>query len=390
MSINLVPDPPVTDSTGTPLSCQLEPVYPRYSFVQNGDPYTEGCNGDPKFCLPLSDPANLRFEVKLNNMNCFSFTPDYTNDNFFAVPVPCDFVCAPTEQTPSITTGTGFEGTFTDHHDLISLLPFALIVAEHERLPIGSDVNIYFDTVPFAQTTGAVFAPTFDSRSSLGVPYTVGGYTVVSVTGHDSIRPLPPSAPVDILTTIEVGQCFKLQLIYEHLDGPGGNVLYRQFIDGCTNCFIRTVPDECYTSVISYRNPTDTFGFTYFNTSTFNIIELPVYLRDPVMENDQKVYTKSDGSVVKLYERKEEKYTLETDLMPYIWHKALDIALSHDTVTITNPNASSFDPVNTATQFVKSDNYQIEYMKAPLSSLGKGTCKLINATPVNLINNNCG
>jgi hypothetical protein len=107
------------------------------------------------------------------------------------------------------------------------------------------------------------------------------------------------------------------------------------------------------------------------------------------MENDQKVYTRSDGTIVKLFERKEEAYTLETDLIPYAWHKALDIALSHDTVTIANPNASSFDPVNTATQFIKKDNYEIEYMKAPFTSYGKGFCKLLNADPIHLINNNC-
>jgi hypothetical protein len=107
------------------------------------------------------------------------------------------------------------------------------------------------------------------------------------------------------------------------------------------------------------------------------------------MENEQKVYTRSDGSILKLYERKEEVYTLETDLLPYAWHKALDIALSHDNVIITNPNAASFDPLNTATQFVKKDNYEIEYNQAPLSALGKGTCKLSNASPIHLINNNC-
>jgi hypothetical protein len=164
---------------------------------------------------------------------------------------------------------------------------------------------------------------------------------------------------------------------------------------GCTGCFRRITPDSCYTSVLTYSCPDDTFDFTYqipngsSTITTVNTVELPIYLRDPVMNDDTKVYTRSDGSIVKLYERKEEQYTLETDLMPYTWLKALDIALSHDSVSIINTNAAAYDRINTAQNFQKKENFEIEYQKGPLTALGKGTCKLLNANPVHLYNNNC-
>ena len=368
----------------------IVPVCPKYSFVQIGDPDTQGCNDDPKFCLPISSTANLKFEVQLNQTG--TLTGSY---HIFAVPVPCDADCADAEEAPSITTSPyDLSGdTATTTVTLLSLLPYALIISGHQHQLTSSNVMAYFDTVPSASIS-SVFAADFDSRASLGVPDTRQVEIVVHYSSHDSVlEPLTSYAPANILTTIDTGQCFKLQYIYEAWDSSG-NVTVRHYIGGCSNCFIRTPEHECYSSVLSYTNSDNAFGFDYTDysgTGPFsNVVELPMYLRDPVMENDQKVYTKSDGSIVKLYERKEEKYILETDLMPYAWHKALDIALSHDTVKITNPNASAFDPVNTATRFVKSENYQIEYMKAPLSSLGKATCKLSNATPINLINNNCG
>jgi hypothetical protein len=351
-------------------------VYPPYSFIQAGDPTTQGCTADPLFCLPLSDPSHLIFQVQMYNLGTIP-----ANYNLFAVPVPCDAACVDSWEEPppahSITGGTIYPA-------LISLLPYALIYSEHYDPPYPADpYTVFFDTVPSVTTSGSDFVATFDARSTLPVPNTLGGYSI------GSIPPVVPSDPANILTTIDVGQCFKLQYIYEVYGTSRSDVLFRHYIGGGTNCFVRTTQDECFTSVVKYINSSSVFGFDYgYNIP--NIVELPMYLRDPLMENDQKVYTKSDGSLVKLYERKEEIYMLETDLMPYIWHKDLDVALSHDTVTITNPNLSAFDPLNTAAQFVKKENYAIEYQKAPLSALGKATCKLSNAMPVLLINNNCG
>jgi hypothetical protein len=189
---------------------------------------------------------------------------------------------------------------------------------------------------------------------------------------------------------ITVGTCFRFSLVWDVVDTTGV-LLYRYFF-GCTNSFVRMAADQCYTSVLGYTNAADSFDFHYSGPDVIatNYIELPFYLRDPSLPTDQKIYTRSDGSNVVLYQRKDEQYTLETDLLPYTWHRALDVALAHDTVYITSGTSGSFDPLHTATPFVRKENYEIEYMKAPLSAFGKGTCTLLNADPVHLINNNCG
>jgi hypothetical protein len=149
--------------------------------------------------------------------------------------------------------------------------------------------------------------------------------------------------------------------------------------------------EDCYISALSYSNGDSAFAFNYDSAPSgyVNKVELPMYLRDPLLTNDQKTYTRSDGSIKKIYERKEEMYILETDTVPYTWLKNLDVALSHTNVIIVNDNADAVDPVNTATQFVKQDDMEIQYISGGYTNFGKATVKLVNAAPVNLINNNC-
>ncbi len=314
---------------------------PLYSFIQTAQPAT-GCTFDPSFCLPCSDPTNLSFQMTATGVDTDQILDNYTYvSTFYTVAVPPDATCRTDTQTSGFTSpGVIFNQSSDDD---------------------------------FTGATGTI----------------TGSFNKVNTATNSYLIPGDTSAQIN------VGECFKLQFILDVVDGT--TILVRYWL-GCSNCLIRINQSECYTSLLGYRNTSDSFGFKYQILGSnidpyenyFNVVELPMYLRDPRMENDQKVYTRSDGTLVKLYERKEEIYMLETDLMPYAWHKSLDIALSHDDVYISNPNAAGFDPFNTATQFAKKENYEIEYQKAPLSSLGKGSCKLSNATPISLINNNCG
>jgi hypothetical protein len=302
---------------------------PRYSFVQPQTD-TDSCYPDPALCLPCSSQDNLAFQVRLYGIDTLGIFFDFLIIK--AVIVPVDYTCDQYVKT---------QGFVID--------------------PIFIASNHYY-----FQEDGSLMA-NLDSPNG----------TFIDISGNE----------------IPIGGCFKLAI---YLDVYAGGFLADQTLEyafGCTVPFRRVAANDCYTSALSYTNPDDAFGFDYSDFADhpfINKVELPFYLRDPKMESDEKVYTKSDGSITKIYERKEEVYTLETDSIPYVWHKALDIALSHDTVGITNANLGSFDPVNTASQFVKKENYEIEYNKAPLSNYGKGTCKLSNAAPVNLINNNCG
>ena len=330
-------------------------IWPRYSFVQDsGTDAMADCYPDPKLCLPLSSWKNLACQVQVDAtvpLSVLAFFSD-SYSSIYLTPVAPDFACSYVIES---SYGSGYS---------------------HTHFPaIGDYFSIY------------------DTRTSpyvslyLELPYGSGNMDDVT-TSNNTIA-------------VPIGSCFKFALVWD-VYNSAGSLIFRSYY-GCTNCFTRTNPNECYTSVLAYTNaevhddnptdlinPSDAFDFHYTGTITpYNIVELPFYLRDPTMPTDEKIYTRSDGSNIVLYQRKDEQYTLETDLIPYFWHKNIDIALSHDTVYISNPNASSFDPLNAASRFVRKGNYEIEYMKAPFSSFGKGSCKLLNAEPIHLINNNC-
>jgi hypothetical protein len=355
--------------------------FSNYSFVQFELPSAAGCTPDPALCLPLTDPNNWQFYLYIDELDLSSYT-GISRVLYFAYAVPTDTTAPPSN--------------LHTYNPYMGLGPTPFMFANHYDPGAGSSMIAHYD-------------------------YSWGG-----------------------INNVAPGECFKLMLVYMPviLDVHGSylSAWPMKFI-GFTNPFQRTDGVSCYTSVISYTNNSDAFDFRYLWGKP-NVAELPMYLRDPKMENDQKVYTKSDGTLVKLYERKEEVYMLETDLMPYAWHKALDIALSHDNVQIKNINASHFDPIgttstiktisttvgtsttavsssvignpvydpsyttnssggttvtmdielsmNNAINFTKKENYEIEYNKSPLSNLGKGLCKLSNANAIHLINNNCG
>ncbi|MBS1595756.1 MAG: hypothetical protein JST90_15685 [Bacteroidetes bacterium] len=342
--------------------------FPPYSFIQSAPPLTGDCYPDPAQCLPLSSNQHLRFYASIKGIDYDMITtylgedPEISLLPYLAV-VPPDYDCTPATYINQSTSETVLLGP-----GMVPLVTF--IKAQYfALLSDGADTycNAYFnagDNIDLA---------TLSANDNIG-----------QASAHTNFAPA-------------VGECFKLAIVLDvvHDDQYYGTKVFFRQVAGCIGCFVRTAGD-CYTSVITYSDPTDSFGFTYQLHDYYgddihleNRIELPCYLRDPVMNDDTKVYTRSDGTIIKLYERKEEQYMLETDRMPYTWLKALDIALSHDSVKIDNGNTRSYDSVNTAKYFQKKENFEIEYQKGPFSAFGKGNCKLLNAQPVHLYNNNC-
>lgn len=340
--------------------------FPPYSFIQATPPLTGDCYPDPAQCLPLSSHHHLQFYASMRGIDydmintLLSEDPQYQAVPYVAV-VPPGYDCthAPVlNQTGSLLAP-----------GMVPLVPF-----------IRGD---YFELIE--NGTNSLCNAWFGIAGSADLSGLAASDNIGTAATHTSYAPAP-------------GECFKLLMAIDVIHDDqyyGTKVLYRQ-IAGCIGCFVRTAGD-CYTSAITYSDPTDSFGFRYQMHDYYgddvqlqNKIELPCYLRDPVMNDDTKVYTRSDGTIIKLYERKEEQYILETDRMPYTWLKALDIALSHDSVKIENGNARSFDSVNKALYFQKKENFEIEYQKSAFSAFGKGSCKLLNAQPVHLYNNNCG
>ena len=309
-------------------------IYPRYSFVQPL-PATDSCYADRSLFLPLSQPQNLAFQVLLEDVP-FPAIDGINSIVAVAYPVPVDTVCSFID---GAATGQPYDGILRSSYVQSAIVSAGVV-----------NMRVNFAAYPFAD---------WDDYNA----HTAG-------------------------TIVNVGSCFKLAYGILYLNASN-EIVYVQTM-GCSCCFTRTDGSTCYTSVLKYRCGENSFDFRYTEDSTFlNAVELPFYLKEPSLSTDQKVYTKSNGEVVKLYDRKEEVYALESDYMPYLWLKNLDIALSHDVVGISNGTLTAYDPVNTAVHFAKTAPLEIAYSKFPTSTLGKATCKLTNVSAVHLLNNNC-
>jgi hypothetical protein len=189
-------------------------------------------------------------------------------------------------------------------------------------------------------------------------------------------------------TDIQVGDSFRFHL-FERIAIDEFHATVYDIVH--TNLFER-IEGDAYLSNIVYTGRDSQFGFTYLNTvgDTVSKMQFNCMLRDPKTVSDSKTYTRSDGEIIKIYERKEEEYMLETDSVPYWWLKALDVALSHDRVQISNLLLRSYNPTYQPTDFVKVDEMKYEYAKEiSLHRLVRGSCKLRDQKSIHLINNSC-
>lgn len=321
--------------------------FPHYSFVKrpdNGqvidsDPSSPivNCILDELPPLPVSDPRNLAFQCTIRQV---PVVLTGTSSRFIAQAVPPDTDCDYRSQSE-----------FSD--------------------PLSSrwEAFLYGTTVAVApDTTGLKFDVIFQNTTSNFTDY---------CNRSDY--------------TIKVGQCFKLLFTLLLLDAEGG-VVWSQRL-GCSNTMVRIAPEECYTSQISYRCRENSFDFTYTGTeydSFYNRVELPFSLIEPKLVSDEKRYTRSDGQIMKLYERKEEEYIVDTALLPYNWLRKLEVALSHDIVLVHNPVQLTYDSDQGYISIVKADAFEITYPKEHmLTRMGTARCKVRNTNPVHLINNNC-
>lgn len=101
-------------------------------------------------------------------------------------------------------------------------------------------------------------------------------------------------------------------------------------------------------SLLSYTCGTETFGLPF--TSERPIRQwLPIMVKDPQPEQKDEIYEKLSGERVVMYATINEKYSCETDYIPYEWHKRIVMALSCDIVHVNG------------TRLTKSDSYEIKW-----------------------------
>lgn len=198
---------------------------------------------------------------------------------------------------------------------------------------------------------------------------------------------------------IQVGECFKLTIWEDIIAEDTEDTVIQRTALACTNCFVKVEPNPlCFWSRFSYWCNENSNGFLYKVfagsdrsgelISFTNIGFLPLHLHSPEFPSEEKTYTKSDGSHLKIFEKIDEQLTLETDYFDMRVHKCIKVMLASDNVSILN---DYFNP-RESVAIVCKEAYDIQWQKIgqQVIRLGKATTKVISQTPISLINSNCG
>jgi hypothetical protein len=132
---------------------------------------------------------------------------------------------------------------------------------------------------------------------------------------------------------------------------------------GYSNVF-KKADEEAFTSLCTYYCNEDGFEFFYPSANKANIIRLPFLLNQPQFPKTRTVDRKSDGTKRVLSSFIEKEYLIQTEQMPEVFHECMAVMLSHDNLSIHNPNIREID-----VDVVETDNY------APKWELEEGTEK---------------
>jgi hypothetical protein len=190
-----------------------------------------------------------------------------------------------------------------------------------------------------------------------------------------------------IFNSYDIGQCFNLCFHKVLIDVTDPTVilgLTTTPIVCSDTCFAR-IDDTCYTSVLTYSNDESAFDFNY-DTAFFNTVRLNLYLHSPVNVEEEKSYSKSDGSTVKLMHRIWKDYKVKTDLWGDHWLEKLAVATAHDTLRIT----CTYSGIVNKT-FVRMEKIDIGWLEqdSPGINVAQGNTTLRLANPRASINSNC-
>ena len=173
-------------------------------------------------------------------------------------------------------------------------------------------------------------------------------------------------------------------------DGDCFTLMVRIDVEGLVNdynsreCFTK-IADTCFTMRVTYYNVNeDAFGFHYFGNFQ-NRIRLPIYLRNPIINTEQEVYLRSNGTRQKLFARLSRQYQAITDVMDERMHECLVVAMNHDKVFLSE---SGFASETFEVTFENEYNNQFPSMMLPVSQWPADF--IVYETPFDELNTNCG
>jgi hypothetical protein len=302
---------------------------PKYSFVQFTTVEPLLCVDDVNLCLPVNSPTDIKFQVRV--------TVSGEDLTWFNVP----YNDGPVSKVQTIQAGICFDCEPT----VVFPTNFFSFSADWRKIEDGEGQDVWIGN--FSSYSSAYF------------------------------------------NTLPQGQCFKL-CFYRVETVVGSNTVLglTQPIITCTDTCFYKISDVCYTSLVTYGNNEDNYGFIYTDANGdpnwTNRIRLPFYLRSMQMPSEERSYTKSNGEKVKLFERIEEEYELVTDWMKKEHHRSMKVMLGHDTLNITNSNVG----IVSNNDFICREGYEIQWQDPDMIT-ATATTKVVRADALTLNNHNC-
>ena len=243
--------------------------------------------------------------------------------------------------------------------------PFCLPIFSHNDLSFQFKINS--DIIDFETSVPILTAV------KNGIDYLITGATYsISIIDANTYLVIIGFGS-GLLDNVNIGECFSLKVSFD---------VEEVRFNATSNQCIQRIGDICFTSLVTYSNNEDAFDFIYDGVNS-NKIRLPIYFKNPVIQNDQKVYVRSNGTRQKLYAKLAKKWLGLVDMATEEVHQKLVVALSHDFITFTTDNGYLLE-------CTFEDEYNPDFPDV-MQGINVWTANFnVMETPFDEVNNNCG
>lgn len=169
---------------------------------------------------------------------------------------------------------------------------------------------------------------------------------------------------------LQVNDCFRYAIA-----DANGNIL------AISNKF-RRVADTCFSTLLSYWNDEDDFGFAYPTSNFNNTVRLPFTFHKPIYPVIEQIYRKSNGGIFRASSRINKEFEGYTDVLTDYYHQRLIVALKHDHVQFTNSDVGLI-----AQELFVEGDYKPEWPDDNTIVVAPAKFKI--SVPISNINSNC-
>jgi hypothetical protein len=243
--------------------------------------------------------------------------------------------------------------------------PFCIPIFSHNDLSFQFKINS--DIIDFETSVPILTAV------KNGIDYLITGatYSISSIDANSYLVII--GFGNGLLDNVNIGECFSLKVSFD---------VEEVRFNATSNQCLQRIADICFTSLVTYSNNENAFDFIYDGVNS-NIIRLPIYFKNPVVQNDQKVYVRSNGTRQKLYAKLAKKWLGLVDMATEEVHQKLVVALSHDFITFTTDNGYLLE-------CTFEDEYNPDFPDV-MQGINVWTANFnVMETPFDEVNNNCG